>query len=663
MHIGHFGNLTAGEFAHLQGASLPRGAVRLDTSIGSYDSESMTLLDSKVGPDAADIVWCTPDKLLRIESHWRVDKDTGVWLRRDTLHNDSAKAITIQRILARFLLQPGRYDVYAQSSAWCRENQGAWQPLQAGGRVLRCEGGQTCRGASPFLCLREIEHGAGMAFHVLPRGNWVMRAETHTARQTPLPFVVVELGMDDDHLRLRVPARRAVELPDILFYDLPAGDVLASAPSLHRYLLNRHLPAARMEAPVVYNTWFYVFEWFTVEGLRKQLQAAREAGCEVFVVDAGWFGAGSGTWWEQVGDWREKTDGGFRGRMAEFADEVRAAGLGFGLWMEPERLAAQAPIVREHPDWFLTSDGAHVWPDLENGACYAYILAEMARLITTYGLVWMKVDFNFERGADPTGAEFSGYYRAWYRLQDELRARFPHTFIEGCASGGLRLDLATLSRVDGHFLSDTVNPLDVLRITQGALLRLPPGRITRWCVLSGPRPATAGHPLPRRRPTPQVMTPIGAAWDRSTPATVDFAARVAMPGMFGLSGDLAGLPAAERARLAQHVAFYKKWRSFITGAVAHLLTPPSAIEDDKGWAAIQLQGDQTTTSLVFVYRLNDRSARQRFRLRGLDATATYRLECDERALGTATGRQLMDEGLLSEISAPFGSQVIVIAPA
>jgi hypothetical protein len=40
----------------------------------------------------------------------------------------------------------------------------------------------------------------------------------------------------------------------------------------------------------------------------------------------------------------------------------------------------------------------------------------------------------------------------------------------------MRGDLATLTHVDGHFLSDSVNPADVLRISQGAFLRLPPGR-------------------------------------------------------------------------------------------------------------------------------------------------------------------------------------------
>ena len=47
----------------------------------------------------------------------------------------------------------------------------------------------------------------------------------------------------------------------------------------------------------------------------------------------------------------------------------------------------------------------------------------------------------------------------------------------------MRLELNMLAHFDAHFLSDTVNPVDTLRILQGTLLRLPPGRLAHWTVL------------------------------------------------------------------------------------------------------------------------------------------------------------------------------------
>jgi alpha-galactosidase len=95
-----------------------------------------------------------------------------------------------------------------------------------------------------------------------------------------------------------------------------------------------------------------------------------------------------------------------------------------------------------------------------------HLKPEISRLIETYQLAWIKLDFNLEMGYADEG--LAGYYQVWYGKLDELRQRFPETFFEGCASGAICLDLNTLSHFDGHFLSETVNPVDVLRITRGA---------------------------------------------------------------------------------------------------------------------------------------------------------------------------------------------------
>ncbi len=269
--------------------------------------------------------------------------------------------------------------------------------------------GRTTQIANPYLFLHETNVDHGIAFHILPR-------ETGSA-------------------------------------------------SLHLYLLEKYIPNQKI-APVVYNTWFDRFEDLNIDHLHAQLVAAKEIGCEVFTVDAGWYGVGKGNWHSLVGDWREKPNGAFFGQMASFADRVRSVGLGFGLWVEPERNHAEASIVKAHPDWFLPGLGGFFYSDLSQPAAYNYILAELSRLIETYQLAWMKVDFNFELG--DTADEFSMYFERWYQLLDELRQKYPNTFFEGCASGGMRLDLNTLTHFDGHFLSDAVNPVDVLRISQAA---------------------------------------------------------------------------------------------------------------------------------------------------------------------------------------------------
>jgi len=598
------------------GPAPAQGLALLETMDGRYESNQLQVTEATFAEQQVTIQWQVRDTPLHIVSRWVFSPDTGIWSRRDTLENRGDQPVTLLRYLARFVFAPARYEVYSQGSHWSGENQGNWQPLSHGSLVLRSEGGRTTQGGTPLLGLRPTEGRAGAAFHLLPHGNWMMRARTRTAGGDSLPFTVVEIGPSDEDLRLPLAAHSAFELPEILFHSLPGGQIESATERFHRYTL-RYLAQARETIPLVYNTWFDTFEELDVPRLRQQLAAAREIGCEVFTIDAGWYGAGAGNWAAQTGDWREKRDAAFHGQMGLFADEVRAAGLGFGLWMEPERIGPEAPVLHDHPEWFLPATGGSYRPNLENPQAYAYLLGEMGRLVETYKLVWMKVDFNLDLSTDASGAEFSGYYTAWYRLLEELRASYPDTFFEGCASGGMRLDLHTLSHFDGHFLSDTVNPIHALRIFQGAALRLPPGRLGKWIVLR-----SVGATIPEYgtllADTPQrVVAPMGATWERSITTTVDFAARVCLPGMVAVSGDVAGLPPQARERLRAHLDFYKRWRTFIAGSTAYLLTPLKSRDDESGWVAIQLQNPLADTSLLFVYRLDDACDRQRIYPRGL----------------------------------------------
>jgi hypothetical protein len=201
--------------------------------------------------------------------------------------------------------------------------------------------------------------------------------------------------------------------------------------------------------------------------------------------------------------------------------------------------------------------------------------------------------------------------------------------------------------VDGHFLSDSVNPTDLLRISQGAWLRLPPGRITRWTVIR-----SAGRVVPRYGKTvaespAALLTPCGALWEPAETVDLDFALLAAMPGMFGLSGDLAGLTDEQRERVAASVAFYKRWCRFITGAVGHLLTPPLPLEFREGWIGLQLQAPADDTNLLFVYRLGNAGAPPLIAPRGLDPSCTYRLErgVAGESAERCTGEALMRDGL------------------
>ena len=625
-----------------------------------YEGAALRIEAAERDGTGARCRWCVGETGVRLEAVWTVDAATGVVSRRDRLTNGGDRPVILTGCVTRMVLPRGAYECYTQSSQWCNENQGAWQDLHTGLRLVNVPG-RTTEGATPYLAIRRKGMSEGLVFHILPRGDWIIRAAAAADMARP-PFAVIEMGLSDEDLHRVIAPGASFELPEILCHELTGGQPHLAAPALHRYLLAHCYADAKPEAPVVYNTWFDLFEILDVPRLRRQLAAAKEVGCEVFVIDAGWFGAGEGDWATQIGDWREKTEAAFEGRMKEFADKVRDAGLGFGIWMEPERFGPRAPVCDQHPEWFRQGTG-YRRIDPTQPAARAWLRAEIGRLVETYRLAWMKVDFNFSLGRDDSGAQLADYYAAWYALMDEVRAAYPQTFFEGCASGGLRLDIESLRHFDGHFLSDTVNPVEMLRISQGAWLRIPPGRITRWTVLRNAGRVAPQYGRNMDHASPVLLASGGALWE-PIGIEMDFALSAALPGMFGLSGDLDSLTSEQRARMAEGVAFFKRWRRFMTRAIAHQLTPPEPMSSREGWVGVQLQDSPGDTSLVFLCAMSLAGAPPPLRMQALDPVVSYELRrgFEGTLLGSQTGAELMGAGLAVQkyVASCRTAEVIVI---
>src|SRR5439155_5077600 len=111
----------------------------------------------------------------------------------------------------------------------------------------------------------------------------------------------------------------------------------------------------RSPRPVVLNTWEAVYFDHRLERLSELAEPAAEIGVERFVLDDGWFRhrrddtAGLGDWYVDETVW---PDG-----LAPLIGHVRALGMRFGLWVEPEMVNPDSDLYRAHPDWILQTEG------------------------------------------------------------------------------------------------------------------------------------------------------------------------------------------------------------------------------------------------------------------------------------------------------------------
>jgi alpha-galactosidase len=621
-------------------------------ALRTAETESLVLepFDSEPTHDGFKVLLRSADGAISAVSDWRLNKPTGVWSRRDVLTNTGNRPVVIHRALSRLAFAPAEYRLYSQAGGWCAENRGVWTPITHGTIHLGSRGGRTAENDTPYCCLLNSQSGKAVAIHVVPRGDWAIKVSTGFSWSGPGFYAVVDAGYSDTAMSLKLPPGESFILPEVLLQSVAGDNPSSASASLHNYANARWFSRGKPFAPVIFNTWFDQYDDLIPERLDSQLAAAKSAGCEVFVIDAGWFGNGP-NWWNRVGNWTPRSDGPFAGQLSAFRERVRASGLKFGLWMEPERVHQDAPLVKEHPEWLVFSCRDSYRLNILIPEARKWLADTISRVVTEYELAWMKVDFNFELGPDPEMAALSGHFRVWHEMWDELRAMHPGCFFEGCAGGGGRVELGTMAAFDGHFLSDNITPTDAVRILQGAALRVPPGRITMW-------------PVVRHYPGKGLFAAKRHGFEEPIPSNIDFLCRICEIGMFGLSGDLASLPPETLSRLKFHVDWYKANRASIVRSSARLLTPPLPVPNDSGWVGIQTDDQTGKIHRLLAFRFNDPESARVFRMEGLEAGKAYRLTTQDGVnLGEKSGRELMDQGITVALPAPMTADIISLTAA
>ncbi len=590
--------------------------------------ESFKLLISFDGRPAELPLDGTHEKILRTKT---VRKDSGsLSLLTVTLTNLSAKELCFHRAFVRAVFEPGPYEYYAQENRWSMENRGKWAPLDEKGVLLTHKQGRTTEGNTPFCAVRRIGRNAGAAFHILPVGNWRIRILPLIISNTE-PKIAVDLGISDEDLAFRLAPGKSWTLPGIIVQQF--DDLEGAMPELHEFLKPGTKKLAQ-KLPVFFNTWFDRFAELDVPHLREELSAAKEIGCEAFVIDAGWFGGDAG--WSQVGDWREKQDTAFKGRMKDFADEVRAAGLDFGIWIEPERYVREIPVFQKHPEWFIIAPETGWYRiDLTRQDAYDYLKKEILRLIETYGLKYVKTDMNATLGPDDSGAELYNYQTRFFQLIDELKTLHPETVIEDCSSGALRSDLETLRHFDVFFPSDSVNPYSLLPLIHGFWRRMLPGRIMRWLTfreLQAPVPYFFGQSC--------IITPVEATWEEYEQCDLESLLIANFTGgALGFSADVASLSKKNRALVRKYVDLFRSRRGFMLNASGRWL------EDEPRLQALELENGGNAI-VILAYIASDAAPTRTVFPAGLDPKASYRIDGKLR-----TGKDLMTNGLVFKLEA------------
>ncbi|MDN5558457.1 MAG: alpha-galactosidase [Ruaniaceae bacterium] len=563
------------------------------------------------------------DLTARLQLYYTVFPETDTIVRRAVLTNmphggdgPGAAPIVIRSLMSQQVDIPNRgYDLVTFDGAWISEAHRHVRPVMPGTYVNQSLAGMSSNTHNPGVLLATRgageDHGEVFAFNLLYSGNHFTSVELNRR-----DLVRVRSGINPTGFEWTLAPGESFETPEATLTWSGRGFNGASA-ALHTFV-GEHVVRgtwAHRERPVLVNNWEATY--FDIDHKKVVSMARRAArlGAELFVLDDGWFGARSDDY-RALGDWtvnRKKLPRG----LAGLGEDVRALGLDFGLWVEPEMVNRDSDLYRAHPEWAIAvpgrtpSEGRHqLVLDLSRADVRDYLVDAIGAALDEAAVTYVKWDCNRNLSDLWSAACAPGElaHRFVLGLYEVLRRIFdprPEILLESCASGGNRFDLGMLCFSPQIWASDCTDPVERLDIQVGLSYLYPQSTMGAHVTAS---------------PSAQTL--------RSTPLDTRF--NVAALGLLGYELDPGRLSPAERREARAQIAFYKERRRLLQfGRMRrHENASPEHV-------TVSISADDT--HVVGHYQLRSRGAQppEHLPLPPLDARRRYRVTSRPQSLELA----------------------------
>lgn len=429
-----------------------------------------------------------------------------------------------------------------------------------------------------------------------------------------------------------------------------SGDLDTLVQESHRYLRDSvlpPLPPGRIR-PVEINSWGFVANEVSEDSLKRMIDTAADVGVELFTVDAGWYGDVKSDWWQKAGDWTTGTR--LPNSLGPVFDYARSKGLLCGLWVDIERIGLASDLRKAHPDWVVTRHGTSEnisALDLTNPEALKFAEETLAGLIERYKLDVFRLDYNTGLGSAGGQTSRDGfvennywrYYETVYGMYRRLRRRFPNLMLENCAGGGGRNDLGMLQNFHWTQISDEWGGVRTLKILNGFTIPYPPE---------------------------YGLSYVGFMDDENYRyGDTDFRFRGQMFGHLTLGGVVPSLeefPAQYRDRVRHNIQIYKSFIRPIQSTVKVYHHTPYLPNTEVGdWCVMEHVMPDQRRGYAGIFRLaGAKEEAYRFRPRGLDISATYKVTFDNSGKSVVVrGLDLVNEGLEIQLAQPLHSELLL----
>ncbi|EPE63475.1 melibiase family protein [Exiguobacterium sp. S17] len=525
------------------------------------------------------------------------------------------------------------------SGAWTGEFQLQQGELLPGKKTIESRRGLTSHQSNPWFALDDEateQHGEVIYGFLGHSGNWAIHFE-----RDQFGFTQVTGGLNTFDFAKRLASGDVFTTPAayIGYTQLGFGAMSRNAHDFERDVI---MPEWTRETlrPVLYNSWEATYFDVSEDGQKRLVDEAAAIGCELFVVDDGWFGERNSDA-AGLGDWHvNKTK--FPNGLEPLIRYVEDKGLQFGLWVEPEMVNPDSYLYRSHPDWIYHTNGRPsttsrnqfvlnlALPEIE-----AHVTHLLDDLLENHAIRYIKWDMN-RAFSEPDSLHLGDAKELWlrhteavYRILDTLRDRHPDVAFESCAGGGGRIDLGVLSRVEQVWTSDNTDALDRLEIQEGFSYAYNAKMMSCW-VTDAPNWLNA----------------------RALPLNYRFVS--AMQGTLGIGGNLLEWSKEDLAASKRWIETYKSIRPLVQHGTSYRL----ASLKKEGFHAMGYTDGEDYVAFVNADRRHYGNNKLRLKLAGLDPDRVYLYE--GRRL---SGRYLMQQGITLTQQIDYDAYCLVIHPA
>ena len=518
--------------------------------------------------------------------------------RRVVLKNIGKDPLRIGKLMSFCLDLPGEYHMTTFDGGWIAEMRKHTVPVSASRVVNESTTGFSSHRHNPGFLLAESEatedDGRVYGFNLIYSGNHYA-----SAQQSLQGFTRVMQGISPDHFEVILTPGEEFETPEaVLCWSDQGFDGLSQR--MHDFI-NHHIIPKQWQfrpRPVLYNSWEGCMFDFNQSRLLDLAKRAKHLGCELFVLDDGWFGkrnndtAGLGDY--QVN--RKKLPQGLTGLVKK----VRNLGMEFGLWFEPEGVNPDSDLYRAHPDWALTDEFEPLLSrhqlllDLTKPEVRDYIVENVSQVLDSAEISYVKWDMN--RHSVALGAKAHAYILGLYDVLRRIFEPRPQILLESCSSGGNRFDLGMLCFSPQIWCSDDTDPVERMDIQNNLSYLYPQSTF-------GTHVSAAPHAQTLR------TTPL------STRGNVSFF------GILGYELDLKHLLPIETKEIINQIKCYKQYRQIFQFGVFRRIRG--------GW---QVSGHNKVLAVQWRKLVHAAPGYEQLRLKGLDPKKRYHLHSASQKL-------------------------------